>query len=150
MFMTMYTCYDIQVSSSSSTSTDAIDDDVKSAIITKWVVVYRRYWIYTTFDNIDRHAMSVDTTAPCNQSLKLRPTEQKGKMRYLNNEVVSTKGGRHLEKKKEESEEMKKTYINLKPLKQYRFHWCRWVRNYISFSYAPYELIPITICKIFE
>jgi len=90
------------VSSSSSTDTP-IDEDVKSAIITK-------------------HSMSVESTEPCNPSLKLRPTEQKGNLRYLNNEIVSTKGGRHLERKKDESDEMKKTYINLKPLKQYRFH----------------------------
>lgn len=36
---------------------------------------------------------------------------------------MSTKGGRFLEPKKDDSEEMKKTYINLKPLRKYRFHW---------------------------
>jgi hypothetical protein len=51
-----------------------------------------------------------------------RPTEEKGSVRYLNNQIVSTKGGRFMEKKKEESEEMKKTYVNLTPLRKYRFH----------------------------
>ena len=43
-------------------------------------------------------------------------------VRYRDNKVVSLKGERYTEIKKEESEEMKKTYVNLKPGKQYRFH----------------------------
>lgn len=43
-------------------------------------------------------------------------------LRYLDGRVVSTKGERFTEIKKEDSEEMKKTYVNLKPAKKYRFH----------------------------
>lgn len=45
-------------------------------------------------------------------------------LRYLDGRVVSTKGERFTEIKKEDSEEMKKTYVNLKPARKYRFHWC--------------------------
>ena len=45
-------------------------------------------------------------------------------VRYLDGRIVSTKGERFTEIKKEDAEEMKKTYINLKPAKKYRFHWC--------------------------
>lgn len=43
-------------------------------------------------------------------------------LRYLDGRVVSTKGERFTEIKKEDSEEMKKTYVNLKPARKYRFH----------------------------
>ena len=47
-------------------------------------------------------------------------------VRYRDNKVVNTKGERFtIQSKREkdlESEEMKKTYINLKPLRHYRFH----------------------------
>ena len=43
-------------------------------------------------------------------------------MRYLDNKVVSTRGERFTETKKAEDGDMKKTYVNLKPAKQYRFH----------------------------
>ncbi|XP_013776533.1 CUE domain-containing protein 2-A-like [Limulus polyphemus] len=43
-------------------------------------------------------------------------------VRYRDNKVVSMKGERYSNIKKEESEEMKKTYISLKPARQYRFH----------------------------
>ncbi|XP_043911556.1 CUE domain-containing protein 2 [Protopterus annectens] len=43
-------------------------------------------------------------------------------IRYIDNQVVSTKGERYKEIKKPESEEMKKTYVNLKPARKYRFH----------------------------
>ncbi|CAG2256369.1 unnamed protein product [Mytilus edulis] len=48
--------------------------------------------------------------------------ESKKLVRYLDNKVVSTKGEKFTEIKKENSEEMKKTYINLKPARKYRFH----------------------------
>lgn len=48
--------------------------------------------------------------------------EPKKMLRYLDGRVVSTKGERFTEIKKEDSEEMKKTYVNLKPAKKYRFH----------------------------
>ena len=43
-------------------------------------------------------------------------------MRYLDNKVVTTKGEKFTEIKKDDGEDMKKTYVNLKPAKQYRFH----------------------------
>ncbi|XP_053547926.1 CUE domain-containing protein 2 isoform X2 [Bombina bombina] len=43
-------------------------------------------------------------------------------IRYIDNQVVSTKGERYKDIKKPESEEMKKTYINLKPARKYKFH----------------------------
>ncbi|XP_052810489.1 CUE domain-containing protein 2-like [Mya arenaria] len=49
-------------------------------------------------------------------------TESKKLVRYLDSQVVNTKGQKFTEIKKDDSEEMKKTYINLKPAKKYRFH----------------------------
>ena len=45
-------------------------------------------------------------------------------IRYRDNQVVSTKGERYSiqTKRDNENEDMKKTYINLKPLRKYRFH----------------------------
>ncbi|KAL4641024.1 CUE domain-containing protein 2 isoform X1 [Arapaima gigas] len=43
-------------------------------------------------------------------------------VRYHGNQVVSTKGERYHQVKNEETEDMKKTYINLKPARKYRFH----------------------------
>lgn len=47
-------------------------------------------------------------------------------IRYFDNKVVSTKGEKYFEPKTEEDEEMakqmKKTYVNLKPARKYRFH----------------------------
>ncbi|XP_062594941.1 CUE domain-containing protein 2-B-like [Saccostrea cucullata] len=48
--------------------------------------------------------------------------EPKKMVRYLDGRVVSTKGERFTEIKKDETEEMKKTFINLKPARKYRFH----------------------------
>jgi hypothetical protein len=48
--------------------------------------------------------------------------EPKKLIRYRDNQVVSTKGERYHIEKAAESEEMKKTYVNLKPLRKYRFH----------------------------
>lgn len=48
--------------------------------------------------------------------------EGKKMVRYRDNKVVSIKGERYTEIKKEEATEMKKTYVHLKPGKQYRFH----------------------------
>ncbi len=48
--------------------------------------------------------------------------ESKKMVRYLDSQVVSTKGERFTEIKKKEDDDMKKTYVNLKPAKQYRFH----------------------------
>ena len=43
-------------------------------------------------------------------------------VRYLDGQVVSTKGEKFTEIKKQEDETMKKTYVNLKPARKYRFH----------------------------
>lgn len=73
-----------------------------------------------------------------------KPTEEKSKIRYLDSkviesfkkllicifilyfhpQVVSTKGERRILQKdiREESEDMKKTYVSIKPLRKYRFH----------------------------
>eukprot|EP00057_Strongylocentrotus_purpuratus_P001202 XP_001196471.1 PREDICTED: CUE domain-containing protein 2-B [Strongylocentrotus purpuratus] len=51
------------------------------------------------------------------------PKQEKKKMvRYLNNQVCSTKGERFIQIKKPMTEEMKKTFINLKPARSYHFH----------------------------
>lgn len=43
-------------------------------------------------------------------------------VRYHENQVVTTKGERYQLVKKSEADEMKKTYVNLKPARKYRFH----------------------------
>ena len=45
-------------------------------------------------------------------------------IRYRDNHVVTTKGERFIvpSKRDQEGEDMKKTYVNLKPLRKYRFH----------------------------
>lgn len=53
---------------------------------------------------------------------KLQTNEDKKMLRYRDGQVVSTKGERYSDVKPKVSEDMKKTYINLKPAKQYRFH----------------------------
>ncbi len=49
-------------------------------------------------------------------------------VRYLDNKVVTIKGERYTEIKEEteaSKEEAKKTFVTLKPARQYRFHWQR-------------------------
>ncbi|XP_066534302.1 CUE domain-containing protein 2 isoform X2 [Hoplias malabaricus] len=43
-------------------------------------------------------------------------------VRYHGSQVVTTKGERYHLVKKDETEEMKKTYVSLKPARKYRFH----------------------------
>lgn len=43
-------------------------------------------------------------------------------VRYHSNQVVTTKGERYQLVKTNETEDMKKTYVNLKPARKYRFH----------------------------
>uniref|UniRef100_A0A672GZH9 CUE domain containing 2 n=1 Tax=Salarias fasciatus TaxID=181472 RepID=A0A672GZH9_SALFA len=43
-------------------------------------------------------------------------------VRYHSNQVVTTKGERYQLVKTNEAEDMKKTYVNLKPARKYRFH----------------------------
>nr|CAD7424932.1 unnamed protein product [Timema monikensis] len=49
-------------------------------------------------------------------------SEPKKLVRYRDNKIVSLKGERFTEVKKEEDEDMKKTYVSIKPARQYRFH----------------------------
>lgn len=46
-------------------------------------------------------------------------------VRYHGSQVVTTKGERYHLVKKEEPDDMKKTYVSLKPARKYRFHWCQ-------------------------
>ena len=43
-------------------------------------------------------------------------------IRYRDNQIVTTKGERFWKAKETESEEIKRTYVNLKPARKYRFH----------------------------
>lgn len=43
-------------------------------------------------------------------------------VRYHGSQVVTTKGERYHLVKKEEPDDMKKTYVSLKPARKYRFH----------------------------
>ncbi|XP_063047011.1 CUE domain-containing protein 2 [Engraulis encrasicolus] len=43
-------------------------------------------------------------------------------VRYHDNQVVTTKGERFHQVKKEETDDMKRTYVSLKPARKYRFH----------------------------
>lgn len=49
-------------------------------------------------------------------------SEPKKLVRYRDNKIVSLKGERFTEVKKDEEEDMKKTYVSIKPARQYRFH----------------------------
>lgn len=54
--------------------------------------------------------------------------QPKKMVRYLDNKVVTIKGERYTEIKEEteaQKEEAKKTFVALKPARQYRFHWRR-------------------------
>ena len=53
----------------------------------------------------------------------MAPKEAPKKLiRYIDNQIVSTKGERFKDVQNPEAEEMKATYINLKPATKYRFH----------------------------
>ncbi|KAE8591086.1 hypothetical protein XENTR_v10018306 [Xenopus tropicalis] len=74
-------------------------------------------------DFILQKYMLVDTDDDKKTYRPVAPKEAPKKMiRYIDNQVVSTKGERYKDIKKPESEEMKKTYINLKPARKYKFH----------------------------
>nr|DBA15320.1 TPA: hypothetical protein GDO54_004549 [Pyxicephalus adspersus] len=74
-------------------------------------------------DFILQKYMLVDDEEDKKTHRPLMPKEAPKKLiRYIDNQVVSTKGERYKDMKKPESEEMKKTYINLKPARKYKFH----------------------------
>uniref|UniRef100_A0A3B1JK09 CUE domain containing 2 n=1 Tax=Astyanax mexicanus TaxID=7994 RepID=A0A3B1JK09_ASTMX len=59
----------------------------------------------------------------CNTNILLFVFKAPKKLvRYHGNQVVTTKGERYHLVKKDESEDMKKTYVSLKPARKYRFH----------------------------
>ena len=66
----------------------------------------------------------ISASTPTPTPLFLQSADECKKIRYRDDKVVSTKGERFsvITKKDMESEDMKKTYINLKPLRHYRFH----------------------------
>ncbi|KAM4669046.1 CUE domain-containing protein 2 isoform 1-T4 [Amazona ochrocephala] len=67
--------------------------------------------------------MMVDSADDQKTHRPVPPKEAPKKLiRYIDNQVVSTKGERYKDIKKPESEEMKRTYISLKPARKYKFH----------------------------
>ncbi|XP_074855912.1 CUE domain-containing protein 2 isoform X2 [Carettochelys insculpta] len=67
--------------------------------------------------------MMVDSEEDQKTHRPVPPKEAPKKLiRYIDNQVVSTKGERFMNVKKPESEEMKRTYISLKPARKYKFH----------------------------
>ncbi|XP_032748002.1 CUE domain-containing protein 2 isoform X1 [Rattus rattus] len=67
--------------------------------------------------------MMVDRAEDQKTHRPMAPKEAPKKLiRYIDNQVVSTKGERFKDVRNPETEEMKATYINLKPARKYRFH----------------------------
>ncbi|XP_023977159.1 CUE domain-containing protein 2 isoform X3 [Physeter macrocephalus] len=67
--------------------------------------------------------MMVDSAEDQKIHRPMAPKEAPKKLiRYIDNQVVSTKGERFKAVRNPEAEEMKATYINLKPARKYRFH----------------------------
>ncbi|XP_067092615.1 CUE domain-containing protein 2 [Osmerus mordax] len=79
------------------------DQKMKESILEKYMLVDRE-------DDKKTHRPVVPKEAP------------KKLVRYHSNQVVTTKGERYHLVKKEDSEEMKKTYVSIKPARKYRFH----------------------------
>ncbi|XP_012659045.1 CUE domain-containing protein 2 [Otolemur garnettii] len=67
--------------------------------------------------------MMVDSAEDQKVHRPMAPKEAPKKLiRYIDNQIVSTKGERFKDVRNPEAEEMKATYINLKPARKYRFH----------------------------
>ncbi|XP_077470027.1 CUE domain-containing protein 2 [Stigmatopora argus] len=67
--------------------------------------------------------MLVDNEEDKKTHRPVAPKEAPKKLvRYHSNQVVSTKGERYQVVKKNETDDLKKTYVNLKPARKYRFH----------------------------
>ncbi|XP_067375686.1 CUE domain-containing protein 2 isoform X2 [Channa argus] len=79
------------------------DQKLKESILEKYMLVDRE-------DDKKTHRPVAPKDAP------------KKLVRYHGNQVVTTKGERYQLVKKNETEDMKKTYVNLKPARKYRFH----------------------------
>ncbi|PKU32293.1 cue domain-containing protein 2 [Limosa lapponica baueri] len=73
-------------------------------------VILEKYMMVDSADDQKTHRPAPPKEAP------------KKLIRYIDNQVVSTKGERYKDIKKPESEEMKRTYISLKPARKYKFH----------------------------
>ncbi|XP_010768150.1 CUE domain-containing protein 2 [Notothenia coriiceps] len=74
-------------------------------------------------ENILEKYMLVDRDEDKKTHRPLPPKEAPKKLvRYHGNQVVTTKGERYQLVKKDDEEDMKKTYVNLKPARKYRFH----------------------------
>ncbi|XP_029885816.1 CUE domain-containing protein 2 isoform X2 [Aquila chrysaetos chrysaetos] len=73
-------------------------------------VILQKYMMVDSADDQKTHRPAPPKEAP------------KKLIRYIDNQVVSTKGERYKDIKKPESEEMKKTYISIKPARKYKFH----------------------------
>lgn len=67
-------------------------------------------------------------------------------VRYRDNKVVSIKGERYTEIKKEEATELKKTYVHIKPGKQYRFHWSTRNKPYLVTAAQPFCMGGVAGC----
>ncbi|XP_032397950.1 CUE domain-containing protein 2 [Etheostoma spectabile] len=80
-----------------------VDQKLKESILEKYMLVDRE-------DDKKTHRPVAPKDAP------------KKLVRYHSNQVVTTKGERYHLVKKDEAEDMKKTYVNLKPARKYRFH----------------------------
>ncbi|XP_052006746.1 CUE domain-containing protein 2 [Xyrauchen texanus] len=73
--------------------------------------------------NILEKYMLVDSEEDKKVHRPLTPKDAPKKLvRYHGSQVVTTKGERYHLLKKEETEDMKKTYVSLKPARKYRFH----------------------------
>ncbi|XP_071389502.1 CUE domain-containing protein 2 [Centroberyx affinis] len=79
------------------------DQKLKESILEKYMLVDRE-------DDKKTHRPVAPKDAP------------KKLVRYHSNQVVTTKGERYQLVKKEEADDMKKTYVSLKPARKYRFH----------------------------
>ncbi|XP_056147836.1 CUE domain-containing protein 2 [Lampris incognitus] len=79
------------------------DQKMKEGILEKYMLVDRE-------DDKKTHRPVAPKDAP------------KKLVRYHSNQVVTTKGERYQLVKKEEADDMKKTYVSLKPARKYRFH----------------------------
>ncbi|XP_021101342.1 CUE domain-containing protein 2 isoform X1 [Heterocephalus glaber] len=87
-------------------------DELKSFILQKSFIqlVLGRYMMVDSAEDQKIHRPMAPKEAP------------KKLIRYIDNQVVSTKGERFKDMRNPEAEEMKATYINLKPARKYRFH----------------------------
>ncbi|KPP63711.1 CUE domain-containing protein 2-like [Scleropages formosus] len=93
------------------------DEKLKAAILEKYMLVDNE-----EDKKIHRPVTPKDILSLTGLSLVFVKQAPKKLVRYHGNQVVSTKGERYHQVKNEETEEVKKTYINLKPARKYRFH----------------------------